>query len=133
MATTISARNAAQTLGLIAVNGNTTTAGVTAETVYTCPVGKLAQVVDCSCQRNSYAGGMNTGDQFNLRINTNNLGFDTVGGSAVDTIDALIFKRQNAIIGAVLEAGDTINFEGEDGTSQNGNMKFLISIRERPA
>jgi len=133
MATTISARNAAQTLGLTAVNGQTSTAGTTAQVVYTCPVGKLAQVVDCSCQRNSYAGGMNTGDQFNLRINTDNLGFDTVGGSASDTIDALIFKRQNAIIGLVLEAGDTINFEGEDGTSNNGAMKFRISVRERPA
>jgi len=133
MATTISARNAAQTLGLIAVNGNTTTAGVTAETVYTCPVGKLAQVIECACQRNSYSGGTSTADQFNLRINTNNLGFDTVGGAAADTINALIFKRQEAIIGAVLEAGDTINFECEDGTSQNGNMKFQISIKERPA
>jgi len=132
MATTISARNAAQKLGLIAVNGNTTTAGDTAETVYTCPTGKLAEVVECTCQRNSYAGGMNTGDQFNLRVNTDNLGFDTVGGSASDTIDALIFKKQDAIIGVVLEAGDTINFEGEDGTSNNGNMKFKISIRERP-
>jgi len=132
MATTISARNSAQTLGLIALNGNTTTAGSTAEVVYTCPTGKLAEVVECSCQRNSYAGGMNTSDQFNLRINTDNLGFDTVGGSASDTIDALIFKQQTAIIGLVLSAGDTINFEGEDGTSNNGNMKFRITIRERP-
>jgi len=133
MATTISARNAAQTLGVIAVNGNTTTAGDTAEVVYTCPTGKLAQVIECSCMRNSYSGGTGAGDQFNLRINTNNLGFDTVGGTVNDTIDALIFKRQEAIIGAVLEAGDTINFESEDGTSNNGNMKFMISIKERPA
>jgi len=133
MATTISARNSAQTLGLIAVNGNTTTAGDTAETVYTCPAGKLAEIVECTCQRNSYSGGTAAGDQFNLRVNTDNLGFDTVGGSASDTIDALIFKRQEAIIGVVLEAGDTINFESEDGTSNNGNMKFKITIRERPA
>jgi len=133
MATTISARNAAQKLGLLAVNGITTTAGVTAETVYTCPAGKLAEIVECSCERNSYSGGTNTGDQFNVRINTTNLGFDTVGGAASDTIDALVFKRQEAMIGLILEAGDTINFESEDGTSQNGSMRFFISIRERPA
>jgi len=133
MATSISARNAAQTLGLIAVNGSTSTAGDTAETVYTCPTGKLAEVVDCACRRNSYSGGSNTADKFSIRVNSNNIGFDTVGGAAADTIDALIFKKQDAMIGIVLTAGDTINFECEDGTSNNGNMGFFISIRERPA
>jgi len=133
MATTISARNAAQTLGLIAVNGNTTTAGDTAETVYTCPAGKLAQILECSCQRNSFSGGSATVDQFNLRIGTDNLGFETVTPTVNDTIDSFIFRRQEAIIGLVLEAGDTINFECEDGTSNNGNMKFKITIKERPA
>jgi len=41
MATTISARNAAQKLGMVGVDENTTT---TPQTYYTCPAGKVARV-----------------------------------------------------------------------------------------
>jgi hypothetical protein len=126
-------KNVSNIFGDIALNGNTTTAGSTAETVYTCPAGKKAQVLDCSCQRNSFSGGSGAGDQFNLRINSDNLGFETVGGSVNDTIDNAIFRRQAAIIGLILEATDTINFECENGASNNGNMKFRITIKELPA
>jgi len=133
MATTITARNASQVQNKITVDGQTSTAGSTPQVVYTCPVGKKAEVLECFCRRNSYAGGMNTADEFRIRIKGTDRGFDTVGGSAADTIDALIMRRQEACIGVLLEAGDTIDFEGEDGTSNNGAMKFDITILELPA
>ena len=113
-------RNQTQTLGLISANGTSAIIGATSTvTVYTCPAGKVAEVVTFSLR----VTGLGNGTQIDARVAAN------ITRRFVATNDA----QQSVIDGnPVLAAGEAIDLRG-NAAGDNASGVFMATLRERPA
>ena len=134
MTSTTSSRNQAQKVPFIQVFGNITGIGNAGQTViYTVPVGKKAQIIDAKARRDNFSGGQTGVDELQIRVKNAVVGFETVVPTANDTMVEPLMLRQTAMLGSILEAGETISAFGENGTSNNGAIEVDITIQESPA
>jgi len=121
MTTKLTVRGVSQTVQDTTVKGNSTVIGTTVVVLYTVPGGKKARVKSGASR--FVSGGANTFLQVN------------VGGERVVRETAApsppILQDIATIKGMVLEAGETIELEGDSG-SDNGSMNFTFTFEELP-